>query len=90
MRDCSSDRSRMTIIMKIILTILFIVQIILSLYLAYLTKKANKLDAEIQALKEEAEHKNLTSDNKSKKPALGLAFLFHFYHLNKALAASAI
>jgi hypothetical protein len=50
----------MTIIMKIILTILFIVQIILSLYLAYLTKKANKLDAEIQALKEEAEHKNLT------------------------------
>ena len=60
MRDCSSDRSRMTIIMKIILTILFIVQIILSLYLAYLTKKANKLDAEIQALKEEAEHKNLT------------------------------
>ena len=60
MRDYSSDRSRMTIIMKIILTILFIVQIILSLYLAYLTKKANKLDAEIQALKEEAEHKNLT------------------------------
>ncbi len=60
MRGCSSDRSRMTIIMKIILTILFIVQIILSLYLAYLTKKANKLDAEIQALKEEAEHKNLT------------------------------
>ena len=60
MRDCSSDRSRMTIIMKIILTILFIVQIILSLYLAYLTKKANKLDAEIQALKEEAEHKHLT------------------------------
>ncbi len=59
MRDCSSDRSRMTIIMKIILTILFIVQIILSLYLAYLTKKANKLDAEIQALKEEAEHKSL-------------------------------
>ena len=60
MRDCSSDRSRMTIIMKIILTILFIVQIILSLYLAYLTKKANKLGAEIQALKEEAEHKKLT------------------------------
>ena len=60
MRDCSSDRSRMTIIMKIILTILFIVQIILSLYLAYLAKKANKLDAEIQALKEEAEHKKLT------------------------------
>lgn len=60
MRDCSSDRSRMTIIMKIILTILFIVQIILSLYLAYLTKKANKLDAEIQALKEEAERKKLT------------------------------
>lgn len=60
MRDCSSDRSRMTIIMKIILTILFIVQIILSLYLAYLTKKVNKLDAEIQALKEEAEHKKLT------------------------------
>lgn len=50
----------MTIIMKIILTILFIVQIILSLYLAYLTKKVNKLDAEIQALKEEAEHKKLT------------------------------
>ena len=59
MRDYSSDSSRMTIIMKIILTILFIVQIILSLYLAYLTKKANKLDAEIQALKEEAEHKSL-------------------------------
>ena len=69
MRDCSSDRSRMTIIMKIILTILFIVQIILSLYLAYLTKKANKLDAEIQALKEEAEHKKLTYGNKSKEPA---------------------
>ena len=90
MRDCSSDRSRMTIIMKIILTILFIVQIILSLYLAYLTKKANKLDAEIQALKEEAEHKKTNIRHQVKKASpLGLAFLFH-YHLNKALAASAI
>ena len=75
----------MTIIMKIILTILFIVQIILSLYLAYLTKKANKLDAEIQALKEEADQFYV---HKKASP-LGRALLFHF-HLNKALAASAI